>query len=49
MNKKKKIRMTQNDIKTAKRLLKYVTEKYKLQFILVPYLDFLIKDMEDRE
>ena len=35
MNKKKKIRMTQNDIKTAKRLLKYVTEKYKLQFILV--------------
>ena len=27
--------MTQNDIKTAKRLLKYVTEKYKLQFILV--------------
>ena len=35
MNKKKKTRMTQNDIKTAKRLLKYVTEKYKLQFILV--------------
>ena len=35
MNKKKKTRMTQNDIKTAKRLLKYVTETYKLQFILV--------------
>ena len=35
MNKKKKTRMTQNDIKTAKRLLKYVTKKYKLQFILV--------------
>ena len=27
--------MTQNEIKTEKRLLKYVTEKYKLQFILV--------------
>jgi ATP-binding cassette subfamily B multidrug efflux pump len=27
--------MTKNDLKTAKRLMKYVTEKYKFQFILV--------------
>ena len=27
--------MTKNDLKTAKRLMKYVTEKYKSQFILV--------------
>ena len=27
--------MTKKDMETAKRLLKYVTEKYKLQFILV--------------
>ena len=35
MNKNKKPRMTKKDMETAKRLLKYVTEKYKLQFILV--------------
>ena len=35
MNKNKKPRMTKNDLKTAKRLMKYVTEKYKFQFILV--------------
>ena len=33
MNKKKRI--TKNDIKTAKRLLKYVTETYKFRFVLV--------------
>ena len=33
MNKKKKL--DQNTIKTAKRLLKYVTETYKAQFTLV--------------
>ena len=33
MNKKKRI--SKNDIKTAKRLLKYVTETYKFQFVLV--------------
>ena len=27
--------MTKNDLKTAKRLMKYVTEKYKFQFVLV--------------
>lgn len=31
MNKKKRI--SKNDIKTAKRLLKYVTETYKFQFV----------------
>ena len=35
MNKNKKPKMTKNDLKTAKRLMKYVTEKYKFQFILV--------------
>ena len=35
MNKNKKPRMTKKDMETAKRLLKYVTEKYKLQFILI--------------
>lgn len=30
MNKNKKPKMTKNDLKTAKRLMKYVTEKYKL-------------------
>ena len=29
MNKNKKPKMTKNDLKTAKRLMKYVTEKYK--------------------
>ena len=33
MNKKKRI--SKNDIKTAKRLLKYVTETYKFRFVLV--------------
>lgn len=33
MNKKKRI--SKNDIKTAKRLLKYVTETYKIRFVLV--------------
>ena len=33
MNKKKKL--DQNTIKTAKRLLKYMTATYKAQFILV--------------
>ena len=33
MNKKKKL--DQNTIKTAKRLLKYMTATYKTQFILV--------------
>lgn len=33
MNKKKRI--SKNDIKTAKRLLKYVTETYKVRFVLV--------------
>ena len=32
MNKNKKPKMTKNDLKTAKRLMKYVTEKYKFQF-----------------
>ncbi len=31
MNKNKKPKMTKNDLKTAKRLMKYVTEKYKFQ------------------
>ena len=35
MNKNKKPKMKKNDLKTAKRLMKYVTEKYKFQFILV--------------
>ena len=35
MNKNKKPKMTKKDMETAKRLLKYVTEKYKLQFVLV--------------
>ena len=35
MNKNKKPKMTKNDLKTAKRLMKYVTEKYKFQFVLV--------------
>ena len=34
-NKKRKPKMTKKDRETAKRLLKYVTEKYKFQFILV--------------
>lgn len=33
MNKKKRI--SKNDVKTAKRLLKYVTETYKFRFVLV--------------
>ena len=33
MNKNKKPKMKKNDLKTAKRLMKYVTEKYKFQFI----------------
>ena len=33
--KSKKPRMTKNDLKTAKRLMKYMTGKYKFQFILV--------------
>ena len=33
MNKNKKPKMTKNDLKTAKRLMKYVTEKYKFLFI----------------
>lgn len=33
MNKNKKPKMTKNDLKTAKRLMKYVTEKYKFKFI----------------
>ena len=31
MNKNKKPKMKKNDLKTAKRLMKYVTEKYKFQ------------------
>lgn len=38
MNKKKRI--SKNDIKTAKRLLKYVTETYKFRFVLDIYLYF---------
>ena len=34
MNKNKKPRMTKKDMETAKRLLKYVTEKYKLSLSL---------------
>lgn len=32
---KKQSRITQNTVKTAKRLLKYMTETYKLQFVIV--------------
>ena len=39
MNKKKKV--DQNTIKTAKRLLKYITETYKLRLILVFICIFL--------
>ena len=39
MNKKKKV--DQNTIKTAKRLLKYITETYKLRLILVFVCIFL--------
>ena len=38
MNKNKKPKMTKNDLKTAKRLMKYVTEKYKLQLIFHIFL-----------
>ena len=32
---KKPSRLSKNTLKTAKRLLKYVTETYKLRFVLV--------------
>ena len=32
---KKQSRVTQNTLNTAKRLLKYMTETYKVQFIIV--------------
>ena len=35
MNKKEKPSLNANTIKTAKRLLKYVTSTYKVQFIIV--------------
>ena len=35
MNKREKPSLNANTIKTAKRLLKYVTSTYKVQFIIV--------------